>query len=1279
MKRVGLLSVVSLLSIIIILTLSLTSLSVMKENFNDVIDKDTTKSILSKDIKTNLIEMHRSEKNIILALTQKDIELYHLNFLQAQKEIENNIGSLRILIDVKNRVKLEAINTLYNKYVSAYEEIYQLQVLNSNQRVKELLRTDARDKLKLVNTLTDELALIINKEMIEEVAKQQTDIQLIKSKLQELTFISTIESAILKSVRDTGRAILLLTEDDIKQMATRSNQNLAKAQSVANKLRGITDKDKNTIIDNILRALDAYNIVQSKILTLTMQTTHQKAIEISTKNSKEYIAKARELISEIVRYNRTKSFQARALSDVRYSDSFNALLIVSSIITMILFYFVFMIYNYLNEKLTSIYKRIDIIKAGNFVDDSDSDSDSDELSQIGLSLHEAIKLLRENSITAKNEKWIKEGINVLSNQLITQTDPMEVSRISIDYLCSYLHAGIGSLYVFDENEDVLKQYANYAFVQREDIPNRFKLGEGTVGQVALQQSPIQLKNIQRTQLIIDTGTTSEPPLNTYTFPLLYKNELYGVIEVGSSELFDAKAASFFVLSNEVIATALYLAKQTEKVAILLENTELKSKELQKVNTQIAAQQQQLEETNAQMEQQQQELKETNAQMEEQQQELKEKNLTLEESQVTLDKRAEALSISGQYKSEFLANMSHELRTPLNSIILLSDMLLEDKLGHLDKEEIKKTSIINHSGNELLRLINDVLDLSKIEAGQMDIIVDSFESSAFNEEMATQFQPQAEAINLKFTTSDSYKETIYSDKERLAQIVRNLISNALKFTTNGTISLDITPAGNECINISVSDTGIGISDNKLTSIFEAFQQADGGTSRKYGGTGLGLSISKELTGMLGGELSVKSKIKEGSTFTIIIPNMQSKQSNTFTLKKSENINDDRDIITTLDKVFLIIEDDKDFAETLKEILNNKNEYALIAYNAEDGLKLAQEYDVKGVLLDLGLPDMNGIDVLKAFKITPNLRKIPVYVISGKGQEKQTAEYGAIGYSYKPMAKKDVFNVIDKMNTFYEKKMKDLLIVEDDEIQREALVEFIGNGSVKSTGVSSKTQAVQELDKGMYDGIIIDLGLKDGTGYEICEYIKDNNLNVPIIIYTGKDLSADEEQNLRQYTDKIVIKTVASHQRLLEEVDIFMHRVNIQHRGKRHNIMDIDLSGTKILVADDDIRNIYVLSEALGAKGAEIITANNGKQAVEKLDANSDIDLILMDIMMPIMDGYEAATIIKNNAKTKDIPIIAITAKAMKEDRQKALDAGCDDYMSKPLNIDLLLSIVKSWIR
>ena len=1100
----------------------------MNENFNHVIDKDMTRSLISKDIRSNFIEMHRAEKNVILSLTQKEMQDFHLDFLQAQKELEQNIAALRIRISDENIGTLEAIQTLFFQYVNVNEDIYHLSRVNSNQQ----------------------------------------------------------------------------------------------------------------------------------------------ATDLSTTKSKEYIARASDLISELITYNTTQMIQAKALSDERYNDTFNRLLIISSVVTIIIFYFVFLVYNYLNERLLTIYKRISIIKAGVFNDESErerereSDSENDELGLIGLSLFQAIKLLKENTIAAQDENWIKEGLNGLSNQLITQNNPLEVSRIAVNYLCSYLKAGIGSVYVFDENEGVLNQYANYAFVQREEISNRFKLGEGTVGQVALQQSPIQLKNIHRSQLIIDTGTTSEPPLNTYTFPLLYKNALYGVIELGSSELFDSKSATLFTQSQELIATALYQAKQNKQVAMLLEDTELKSKELQKFN--------------AQMEEQQQQLEVTNAQMEEQQQQLKEKNLILEEAQVTLDKRAEDLALSGKYKSEFLANMSHELRTPLNSIILLSEMLLEDKLGHLDQEEIKKASIIHHSGNELLRLINDVLDLSKIEAGKMELIVDAFESSTFNEEITSQFQHQAQEKNLHFTTSDSYKGIIYSDKDRLAQVVRNLISNALKFTTDGTISLDIKPADNDRINISVSDTGIGISDDKLTSIFEAFQQADGGTSRQYGGTGLGLSISKELTRMLGGELSVKSKTTEGSTFTIIIPNMKSKQNHTITLKNNEIINDDRNLITKLEKVFLIIEDDMDFAHTLKEILNQKNEHALVALNAEDGLQLAQEYNVKGVLLDLGLPDMNGIDLLKAFKMTPNLRKIPVYVISGKDQEKKTAEYGAIGYSYKPMANKDIGNVVDQINTFYEKKVKDLLVVEDDEIQREALVQFIGNGSVKSTGVSSKTQALQELDKGIYDGIIIDLGLKDGTGYEICEYIKDNNLHIPIIIYTGKDLSADEEQHLRQYTDKIVIKTVASQQRLLEEVDIFMHRVNIQHQVKRHNIQDIDLSGRTILVADDDIRNIYVLSEALAAKGAEIITANNGKQAIEKLNTNNNIDLILLDVMMPIMDGYETATTIKNNAKTKDIPIIAITAKAMKEDRQKALDAGCDDYMSKPLNMDILLGIIKSWM-
>ncbi|TWX72673.1 response regulator [Colwellia sp. C1TZA3] len=1311
-KRITLLSFFSMLGIIIILTLGLYSLSVMNDNFNKVIEEDATKAILSKDIKVSLLEMHRAEKNVILSLTQEEMREYNTDFLAAQKDIEKNIVDLTILIDKENLVKLEAIKTLYARYSSIYEDIYNLTKQNSNQKAKALMSIDARDKIKIVDALTDELALIINEELLAVVAniKTKADTKSIESKQQTLTLISSIESNILKSVRDAGRSILSPDSNEIKKMVERSNFYLSQVQRDTRKLRTITDKDKNTKIDQIISALRTYDQVQSEVLNLAIQNSNRKALVLSTTKSKEYITQSKGLINEILNYNDKMMHQATLLSDIRYNEAFSRLFIVFSTVFIFLIYFSVVTYKYFNNRLKAVYNKIDILKTGRFEDDKAESVTSDELGMITSALSAAIKLLRDSGIESKNKNWIKEGVNTLNKVLSTETEVVEVSRKSIDFLCSYLNAGIGSLYIFDEETETLKQYANYAYVQREEIANKFALGEGTVGQVARQKSPIQLKNIKRTHLLIDTGTTSEPPLNTYTFPLIYQNKLFGVIELGSSEVFDANAAEFFLLANEIIATALSSAKQSQKVQILLEETQNKNaaiekanvqmqeqqQELEEANAQMEEQQQQLEEANAQMEEQQQQLEEANSQMEEQHQQLEEKNLSLEESQHTLDKRADDLAMSSKYKSEFLANMSHELRTPLNSIILLSDMLQDDMFGHLDKEEIKKASIIHNSGNELLRLINDILDLSKVEAGKMDVILDEFESSTFNDEISTQFEHQAQENNLAFIASDHYKGLINSDKAKLAQVVRNLISNALKFTQQGTVSLDIDNVDHDSIKISVSDTGIGIPSDKLKSIFEAFQQADGGTSRTYGGTGLGLSISKELIHMLGGKISVTSKINEGSTFSITIPKMNKainsnaneerdiynhqatalKEDNT---PSSDSIIDDRKLLTAVDKAFLIIEDDRNFADILRARINKENEYALIALNGKDGLQLAKEYEIKGVLLDLGLPDMNGIDVLKEFKMNPSLRKIPVYVISGEEKAKKTLAHGAIGYSFKPVARHDISNAIEKINSFNNKKIKDLLLVEDDDTQREALLEFTQSGSVKSTGVSSKTEALKELDKGIYDGIIIDLGLNDGNGFEICEYIKANNIQIPIIIYTGKNLSTDEEKTLRQYTDTIVIKTVASQKRLLEEVDIFMHRVKIKSKGKVQNINDIDLSGAKILVADDDIRNIYVLSEALGSKGAEIITASDGKEAVEILDAHSDINVILMDIMMPVMDGYEATKIIKSNAKTKDIPIIAVTAKAMAEDRVKALEAGCDDYISKPLKMDILLGIMKSWIR
>jgi len=885
--------------------------------------------------------------------------------------------------------------------------------------------------------------------------------------------------------------------------------------------------------------------------------------------------------------------------------------------------------------------------------------------------------------------WKQEGVSLLNNELRGISTVQEVASKSLDFLCNYLKTGIGALYNFDEEKQSLHQLASYAYVKRESLSSSFALGEGTVGQVALQRSPIHLSNIKRSEMTIDTGTTSEAPLNTYTFPLVYQKELIGVVEVGSSVYLEDESLELYSLCNTVIATSLALVKQSETVDTLL----VASKES---NILLQKQQDEVKEANVQMQEQQQQLEEANTQMEEQQQQLKsssimlkEKNDTLLASQSELDKKVEDLALSSKYKSEFLANMSHELRTPLNSIILLSDMLHDNKAERMNDEEVKKASIIHESGKDLLRLIDDVLDLSKVEAGQMQLIIDNFNSADIGEVFKNQFTYTAEHNGIEFKVVDEYKANLNNDKERLSQVLRNLMSNALKFTKEGSVTLHISQMQDKKIKFSVIDTGIGIASAKVQSIFEAFQQAEGGTSREYGGTGLGLSISKELAKLMKGELVLESEEGKGSAFSIIIPDLidesdqntvqePSKKQVSKQAEESVSVQDDRKTLSSTQETFLIIEDDENFASILREKIKDRGECALIALSAKDGLDLAQQYNIKGVLLDLGLPDMDGLDVLKVFKTNDSLRKVPVYIISGGDKEKITKNNGALGYEQKPISSNVISSILDKINTFNEKTVKDLLIVEDNEVYRNALIEFLGNDSLNIKGISSVIAAKEELDKEMYDGIIVDIELHDGNGYEICEYIKDNKLDIPIIIYTGSDLTQEEEKKFRQYTDSIVIKTASSQARLLDEVDIFMHRVSEKKQVDTNTTEAIDLSGKKILVVDDDIRNIYVLSEALGSQGAQIITAGDGQEALDILNENLDTNLVLMDIMMPVMNGYESTKHIKNNAQTKDIPVIAVTAKAMQEDKDKAIAAGCDDFISKPLQMNILLGIVKGWL-
>lgn len=867
-------------------------------------------------------------------------------------------------------------------------------------------------------------------------------------------------------------------------------------------------------------------------------------------------------------------------------------------------------FDFLNQKSDSVDK-IDIIS-------------KDEIGQMAQEINSNIAYIKNLTDSRKKEIWKKDGLSGLAKELSRKSDLADLCSSATGFVCEYVNAGVGTLYVFDEEKNELDLYGSYAFVQRNELSNKFKPGEATVGQVALQKTPIQLKNITRDMLLIDTGTTSEPPLNTYTFPLIYREKLYGVMEVGSTVIFDNTQKGFFNDCAEYIATALFSAIQNLKVKRLLgesekANTKLQEQkkiteqsnielqhqqaQLEEANAQMQEQQAQLEEANSQLQEQQAQLEEANAQMEEQQVQLKESQKELEKqnkqllrSREELNKKAKDLESSNRYKSEFLANMSHELRTPLNSIILLSSMLKENKKQNLSEDDIKKANIINSSGEELLRLINDVLDLSKVEAGRMEMLVEKFDSKSFLSGLKDMFEPAAQNKSLEFIVEDNYNDIISTDKDKLSQVIRNFLSNSLKFTHKGFIKLFMEKHGDNNLKVSVQDSGIGIPKEKQEMVFQAFAQVDGSTSRQYGGTGLGLSITKEMVKLMEGEIFLESKEGEGSTFSIVIPNINSKEDimeqkekskNIFEAEKEEplikteekddscldevRVDDDSLKITQKDKPFLVIEDSLDFAETLKSVINDNGDLAYIAVTGQKGIDIAHENsNIQGILLDLGLPDMDGLDVLKHLKSDIKTKKIPVYIISGRDNFDKAKFSDAVGFKQKPLSNEDFKNVFEDFKKFYDKNP-------------------------------------------------------------------------------------------------------------LEDVNRFLKNVKSAPKAKPMSVNEINLGGKKILVVDDDMRNTFVLVEILEDKGAKVLTASNGKEALDMLDSNKDINLVLMDIMMPEMDGFEAIEKIRADKELENIPVIAVTAKAMNQDKERCFEAGANDFLTKPLNLDTFLGVVQAWIK
>lgn len=925
-------------------------------------------------------------------------------------------------------------------------------------------------------------------------------------------------------------------------------------------------------------------------------------------------------------------------------------------------------------------------------------------SRLDHSFAKMTKNLRHDRNIEQQHNWLKSGQFELNRLLRGENNSEYLAEQVLIFLSRYLGAAAGAFYVFDENESELCIIGGYALSRQNGQSEKIALGDGLLGQAALDKKVICLNQAPKKYLRISSGLGEADPASIVVLPLLYNDDLMGAMELGSFSAFSELDLEFLSQCSEALAIALSVNQSRQKVFDLLEQAQSQSEELR-------VQQEELQQTNE-------ELEERSQMLEQQRESIRTKNLELEHAGRALRHKAEELEKVSAYKSEFLANMSHELRTPLNSLMILSSILKDNRDGNLTPKQVEFAATINGAGRDLLELINDILDLSKIESGHVDFHYEDVGLSDLCTQLAATFAPIAHDKGIGFVTEMSglLPETIRTDSQRTMQILKNLLSNACKFTNQGEVTLRIftpeattNPLADNAVAFTVSDTGIGIHPDKHALIFNAFQQADGSTSRTYGGTGLGLSISRHLARSMGGEIHLSSEPGTGSAFTLYLPveptcrlqptvvepvsapvqpQIHSQQSHApgSAPLPGAPIPDDREQISLTSRSILIVEDDLSFAAILADMVRNRGFCALVAADGESGITIAQHYHPSAIILDVMLPRLDGWGVMRSLKDNPSTRHIPVHFITCLDDSHKAMGMGAVGFVTKPVGSEQLDSVFNTLETAIDKTMKSLLIVEDDEIQANAMVALLEERNVAIKVADSGEKAMELLAREPFDCIVLDLGLADMGAFELLEEL--NKLypkrNVPVIIHTGRELSREDERRLHHYAESIIIKGVKSPERLLNEVTLFLHLIETSlDPGKQKMIRsaldkEAMLEGKKILIVDDDMRNIFSLSSALSEKNMVIYEAENGREALQKLELHPDTDLVLMDIMMPEMDGYEAMKAIRSDQRFKSMPIIALTAKAMKGDREECMNAGASDYIPKPVDMEKLFSMLRVWL-
>lgn len=990
----------------------------------------------------------------------------------------------------------------------------------------------------------------------------------------------------------------------------------------------------------------------------------------------------------------------------------------------------------LQDKDLEISRRVTVIQqvAGR-VSNGDysqriTDEYNGELGDLVDSLNHMTDSLKISFEKINKSDWRQKGMALLNESLVGNKLVKQVTADALHQLIDYGDCINGAIYLMDDG----KLKLSIASGLENNMKQTFDPGEGMVGQVFVQKEPKAYNDLNEDDFAITFASSTIKIKAILLIPIILDRLTFGVIEVSSNENFDQDKIDYFVESSRNIAIALRAARGREKEQRLLEETQAQSEELQvqhseleNLNSELEAQTQKLQSSEEELKVQQEELMHTNTELEERSKSLEEKNQLIAERNIEIQKKAEELALSTQYKSEFLANMSHELRTPLNSILLLSRLMGENHEENLTEDQIESAKVIQSAGSSLLTLIDEILDLAKIESGKMSLEYEDVVIIEVVRDLKNLMDPLVKEKGIEFSINidKSLADSVETDRLRLDQVLRNLLSNALKFTKEGSVALNIKidPDNKDFIIFSVKDSGIGIPEDKQKIIFEAFQQADGSTQRQFGGTGLGLSISREIAKLLGGNLSLTSKVGKGSEFRLVIPMSASSrrtlvnggghsdqnlvdvildddeeikniiyyEENDVTAVSShleipDDVEDDRDVISRDDKVILIVEDDTNFAKALLKFARMQNYKGVVVVRGDQALSAAMEFHPNAILLDVQLPVMDGWKVMDELKSEPQTKPIPVHMMSSLQVRKESLMKGAIDFINKPVAIEQMTDVFRKIEEALKRSPQKVLIVEENAKHASALSYFLGNFDISMSVEDTVEDSVKAFNQNGVDCVIFDIGANRRNSYKIIESIKSHKglEDLPIIIFTEQNLSTAEELKIKQYADSIVVKTAHSYQRILDEVGLFLHLVEEKNsspeniRNRTLGSLTEVLSGRKILVTDDDVRNIFSLTKALEKYNVEVIVAMDGVQALEKIAENPDVDVVLMDMMMPNMDGYESIKEIRKIPKYFRMPIIAVTAKSMMGDRQKCIDAGASDYITKPVDMDQLLSLLRVWL-